>query len=115
MVIPPHKFVNLSVPKNLILIYLLPQDPLAGITALFLLNISISMAEPVMVSFIRVSDIVVSYILQVLVFKDTPSLQAVVGSSLVIMAVSMLSLENLATQKSPEKIKIFCDIMRKEI
>ena len=65
----------------------------SGICALFLLNKAIQLTSPVVVSFIRVTDIVVSYILQVLVLHDHPSVLAILGSSFVIISVSLLSIE----------------------
>ena len=65
------------------------------------------MTNPVLVSFIRVTDIVVSYMLQVLVFTDTPSVLAMFGSSLIIISVTMLSCEQFLTNMAPTKIKHF--------
>ena len=65
------------------------------------------MTNPVLVSFIRVTDIVVSYVLQVLVFSDSPSLLAMLGSSLIIISVSMLSCEQFLINLAPTHIKHF--------
>ena len=66
-----------------------------GVFALFFLNQALRLTSPVVVSFIRVTDIVVSYILQVLVqvLHDHPSVLAILGSSFVIISVSLLSIE----------------------
>ena len=61
-----------------------------GVSALFFLNKALSLTSPVVVSFIRVTDIVVSYILQVLVLHDHPSVLAILGSSFVIISVSVI-------------------------
>jgi len=78
---------------------------LLGVSALVLLNKSISMSNPVIVSFIRVLDIVVSYLLQISVFHDTPSVLAVSGSSLVILAVGLLGLEHWVSGLIPVNIR----------
>ena len=77
----------------------------AGISALYMLNKSISLANPVIVSFIRVTDIVVSYIIQVIVLRDAPNLLAIIGSCFVIIAVSLLSLEHHCIHLAPPRFK----------
>lgn len=78
---------------------------LLGVSALVLLNKSLSMCSPVIVSFIRVLDIVVSYVLQISVFHDTPNILAVIGSSLIILSVSFLGLENWVSGFVPINIR----------
>ena len=63
------------------------------------------MCSPVIVSFIRVLDIVVSYVLQISVFHDTPNILAVIGSSLIILSVSFLGLENWVSGFVPINIR----------
>ena len=76
-----------------------------GISALFLLNKALSLVSPVVVSFIRVTDIVVSYILQVLVLHDDPSVLALVGSSLIVISVSLLSVEQYIVRHLPDTVR----------
>ena len=76
-----------------------------GVSALFFLNKSLSLASPVVVSFIRVTDIVVSYLLQVLVLHDDPSILAIVGSSFVIVSVSLLSVEQYLVRHLPVGVR----------
>ena len=76
-----------------------------GISALFLLNKALSLVSPVVVSFIRVTDIVVSYILQVLVLHDDPSVLALVGSSLIVISVSLLSIEQYIVRHLPDTVR----------
>ena len=76
-----------------------------GVSALFFLNKALSLASPVVVSFIRVTDIVVSYLLQVLVLHDDPSILAIVGSSFVIVSVSLLSVEQYLVRHLPAGVR----------
>ena len=76
-----------------------------GISALFFLNKALSLTSPVVVSFIRVTDIVVSYLLQVLVLHDDPSVLAIVGSSFVIVSVSLLSIEQYIVKHLPAGVR----------
>ena len=76
-----------------------------GVSALFFLNKALSLTSPVVVSFIRVTDIVVSYILQVLVLHDDPSVLALVGSSLIVISVSLLSVEKYIVRHLPDTVR----------
>merc|ERR1711953_871690 len=76
-----------------------------GVSALFFLNKALSLTSPVVVSFIRVTDIVVSYLLQVLVLHDQPSVLAVLGSSFVILSVSLLSVEQYVVKQIPPAVR----------
>ena len=76
-----------------------------GVSALFFINKALSLTSPVVVSFIRVTDIVVSYLLQVLVFHDHPSVLAILGSSFVILSVSLLSIEQYVVKQIPPGVR----------
>ena len=76
-----------------------------GVSALFFLNKALSLTSPVVVSFIRVTDIVVSYLLQVLVLHDDPSILAILGSSFVIVSVSLLSVEQYLVRHLPVGVR----------
>ena len=76
-----------------------------GVSALFFLNKALSLTSPVVVSFIRVTDIVVSYLLQVLVLHDQPSVLAILGSSFVIISVSLLSIEQYVVKLIPPSVR----------
>ena len=76
-----------------------------GVTAIFMVNKAIALSNPVLVSFVRVSDIVVSFVIQIIFLNQTPSLMGIVGSSFVLSAVSMLGFEKTFVSLLPEGIK----------
>ena len=76
-----------------------------GVVAIFMLNKAIALSNPILVSFVRVFDIVVSYLIQIVFLQDTPAVMGVVGSSLVVLAVSLLSLEHSFIAILPPRIK----------
>ena len=86
-----------------------------GVSALFFINKALSLTSPLLVSLIRVTDIVVSYILQVLVFHDQPSVLANLGSSFVILSGSLLSIEQYIVNKYLLMSDISHYILRRKI
>ena len=78
---------------------------LLGVCAIFMLNYAIALSNPVLVSFVRVFDIVVSYLIQVIFLHDSPAIMGIVGSSFVVSSVSLLTLENSFKSRLPETIK----------
>ena len=78
---------------------------LLGVSAIFMLNFAIELSNPVLVSFVRVFDIVVSYGVQVIVLKDSPGILGIFGSTLVITSVSLLSFESSFIDKVPQKFR----------
>ena len=76
-----------------------------GVTAIFMVNKAIALSNPVLVSFVRVSDIVVSFVIQIIFLNQTPSLMGIIGSSFVLSAVSMLGFEQTFVSFLPEGIK----------
>ena len=76
-----------------------------GVCAIFMLNQAIALSNPILVSFVRVFDIVVSYLIQIIFLHDTPAVMGIVGSSLVVAAVSLLGFEQSFVEILPKKIK----------
>ena len=78
-----------------------------GISATFMVNKAVVWANPVLVSFIRVLDIVISYTIQVVFLHQIPDRSGMAGSILVVIGVSLLASEDLLLPIIPEKIRLF--------
>ena len=58
------------------------------------LNQALKMIDSVVVSFVRASDIVLSYVIQVIVFHLIPNVTAILGSACVLASVIIIPLED---------------------
>ena len=76
-----------------------------GVCAIFMLTYAIALSNPVLVSFVRVFDIVVSYLIQIIFLHDSPAILGIVGSSFVVSSVSLLSFENSFRNWIPSSMK----------
>ena len=66
-----------------------------GISATFMLHKAIIYSNPVLVSFIRLLDIIFSYAVQTLFFHQIPDAAGIIGSTLVFIGVTLLTLEEV--------------------
>ena len=76
-----------------------------GVIGFLMLNQAVKLTNPVIVSFIRVSEIVISYFIQIFWFKQPVDLLGIVGSVCVTLAVIIVPLENLVRNKLPATFK----------
>ena len=76
-----------------------------GVLGFLMLNQAVKLTNPVIVSFIRVSEIVISYFIQVFLFEQPVDLFGIIGSVCVTLAVIIVPLENLVRKKIPETFK----------
>ena len=72
-----------------------------GVTAIFMVNKAIALSNPVLVSFVRVSDIVVSFIIQIIFLNQNPLLMGII----VLSAVFILGFGKTFASFLPEGIK----------
>ena len=67
---------------------------LMGMCAHFILYMAIALSNPVLVSFVRVFDIVIAYSIQITFLHQAITNMGIVGSSLVVAAIIVLGLEH---------------------
>ena len=65
-----------------------------GVCAIFMLTYAIALSNPVLVSFVRVFDIVIAYSIQITFLHQAITNMGIVGSSLVVAAIIVLGLEH---------------------
>ena len=70
-----------------------------------MLNQAVKLTNPVLVSFIRVSEIVVSYCIQVFLYGQAVDRFGIIGSLCVIVAVVMVPMEQYARRSLPKCIQ----------
>ena len=79
-----------------------------GVVMLYARVLSVKLVGPVVVSFVRTSEIIVSYLLQIILFHKMPQLSSVLGAVLVMIACTGILLEdNFLNLLSPRLQKIF--------
>ena len=76
-----------------------------GATSLGLCNIALKLANPVLVSFTRSSDIIVAYLIQVIIFHEAAGLLAILGSVFIVFAIGILQLEVKFNKLLPGSLK----------
>ena len=76
-----------------------------GVSATFMLHKAIVYANPVLVSFIRLLDIVFSYSVQIFLFHQIPDVSGIIGSVLVLLGVTFLTLEERLLSTMPKKFR----------
>ena len=75
------------------------------IIAVVSLNAALVVTGPVLVSFVRVNDIILAYFIQIVFFHQVPVVIGLVGSFCVVGAVICLPLEQLAVKFTPQFIQ----------
>ena len=65
-----------------------------GVTQFFLRLRSIHLAGPVIVGFVRTSEIIVSYVVEIIVFQTVPHQMVIFGSMLIMIACIGVLFEN---------------------
>ena len=81
---------------------------IAGILNVWLVNKAISMANPVLISFVRSSVIIIAYAVQIVFFHQDPSPLAILGSSCVTLAICILPLEQQFRNIMPLSVNHLC-------
>ena len=76
-----------------------------GLIGFVTVNVSIQHIKPLYVSFVGVSEIVLAYIAQIVVFSLVPNLFGIIGSIIVVLVVSALPLETMISEKLPSSLK----------
>ena len=76
-----------------------------GISAICTLYKSIALSNAVLVSFIRVFDIVIAYIIQIIFLHQAFTTMGIVGSCLVVSAIIMLGLEQSFVKLLPVRLQ----------
>ena len=77
----------------------------SGVIGFLMLNQAVKLTNPVIVSFIRVSEIVISFFIQIFWFKQPVDLLGIVGSVCVTLAVIIVPLEDLVRNKMSATFK----------
>ena len=72
---------------------------------LWMLIEALKLASPVIVAFVRLTEIVLSYIVQILFFNTIPNVSAIIGSCNVIIACLLISMEDSILKILPENLK----------
>ena len=72
-----------------------------GVLGFFMLNQAVKLTNPVFVSFIRVSEIVVSYFIQIFLYKQPVDVFGIIGSVCVTLAILIVPLEGWARKNLP--------------
>ena len=72
-----------------------------GVLGFFMLNQAVKLTNPVFVSFIRVSEIVVSYFIQIFLYQQPVDVFGILGSVCVTLAVIIVPLEGWARNNLP--------------
>jgi drug/metabolite transporter (DMT)-like permease len=75
------------------------------IIAVVSLNAALVVTGPVLVSFVRVNDIILAYFIQIVFFHQVPVVIGLVGSCCVVGAVICLPLEQLAVKFTPHFVQ----------
>ena len=73
--------------------------------AFFTLNQAIKMIDSVFVSFIRSSEIILAYIVQIILFHMTPSALGVIVSGCIITAIAIIPMEIKFNAVLPDRLK----------
>ena len=76
-----------------------------GLIGFVTVNVSIQHIKPLYVSFVGVSEIVLAYIAQIVVFSLVPNLFGIIGSIIVVLVVCVLPLETMISEKLPSSLK----------
>jgi drug/metabolite transporter (DMT)-like permease len=76
-----------------------------GLIGFVTINVSMKHIKPIYVSFVSVSEIVLAYIAQIVVFSMVPNVFGIVGSLIVILAVCALPLETIISEKLPSSLR----------
>ena len=80
----------------------------SGVLNVWLVNKAISLASPVLISFVRSSVIIIAYSIQILFFHESPSALGIIGSTCVTAAICILPLEQQFIDIVPVYIKHVC-------
>ena len=76
-----------------------------GVLGFLMLNQAVKLTNPVLVSFIRVSEIVVSYFIQIFLYHQAIDMFGIVGSVCVTVALVIVSAEGAARKNLPACLK----------
>ena len=79
-----------------------------GLLGFLACNLAIKRIKPVFVSFVGVSEIVMAYISQIVIFSTVPNTTGIVGSIVILITICVVSFEETVLEKLPGWIqKIF--------
>ena len=67
----------------------------------FMLIKSIEIIGSILESFFRTSDIIVAYLFQVILFHEQVHLLSLAGSSLIVVSIMLMSIEDIVLKKVP--------------
>ena len=76
-----------------------------GATNLGLCNIALKLANPVLVSFIRSSDIIVAYLIQVIIFHEAANILGIMGSVCILIAIAILQFVSMFNKLLSDSVK----------
>ena len=75
---------------------------ISGVLAVFSMNKSVELIGSILDSFIRTSDVIIAYLIQIVFLHETISFLSLLGASCILLSIVLISLEAAIIKKIPD-------------